>query len=80
MPLYAPSDKPSKDVYLAHRLVQLYELSELARITAPGADLTLVTGDFNSEHFSLAVKLALANAGLCDAWETRENTEVCDKP
>ena len=74
--LYAPSNIPEKDEFLTHRLTQLYELSEFVRLTSGAADLVLVTGDFNSEPFSLATKLAISNARLLDAWETRGNKEV----
>lgn len=73
--LYAPSNIPEKDEFLTHRLTQLYELSEFVRLTSGAADLVLVTGDFNSEPFSLATKLAISNARLLDAWETRGNKE-----
>ncbi|XP_072165538.1 putative neutral sphingomyelinase [Diadema setosum] len=76
--LYAPSNQPEKDETLAHRLVQLFELSEYVRLTSACADLTIVAGDLNTEPFSLAAKLALANAGLLDAWEMRENREYKD--
>nr|XP_054774476.1 putative neutral sphingomyelinase [Lytechinus pictus] len=76
--LYAPSNIPEKDDFLTHRLTQLYELSEFVRLTFGGADLVLVMGDFNSEPFSLATKLAITNAGLLDAWETRGNKEYTD--
>nr|XP_054774293.1 putative neutral sphingomyelinase isoform X1 [Lytechinus pictus] len=76
--LYAPSNIPEKDDFLTHRLTQLYELSEFVRLTSGGADLVLVMGDFNSEPFSLATKLAITNAGLLDAWETRGNKEYTD--
>ncbi|XP_794902.3 putative neutral sphingomyelinase [Strongylocentrotus purpuratus] len=76
--LYAPSNIPEKDEFLTHRLTQLYELSEFVRLTSGAADLVLVTGDFNSEPFSLATKLAVSNARLLDAWETRENKEYTD--
>ncbi|XP_041453086.1 putative neutral sphingomyelinase isoform X1 [Lytechinus variegatus] len=76
--LYAPSNIPEKDDFLTHRLTQLYELSEFVRLTSGGSDLVLVTGDFNSEPFSLATKLAITNAGLLDSWETRGNKEYTD--
>jgi sphingomyelin phosphodiesterase 2 len=58
------------DLYLSHRLVQAYELSQFVRHTSVSADLSILMGDLNLEPVDLGYRLVLANAALSDAWAT----------
>ncbi|XP_038073665.1 putative neutral sphingomyelinase isoform X2 [Patiria miniata] len=77
--LYAPSHVFSEDEHFTHRLLQGYELSKFVRFTGTNTDLNVVTGDFNTEDFSLGLKVAKVNADLRDAWLDRPN-QCMDEP
>lgn len=63
------------DVYLAHRVAQAYELSELIRWTHKFSDCVILGGDLNLQPSNLGYQLILANAGLNDAWKENGVTE-----
>lgn len=48
------------------------------RATGGNSDVNIVTGDFNTEDFSLGFEVVKVNAGLKDAWMmcTNEDTKV----
>ncbi|RCN44222.1 hypothetical protein ANCCAN_09805 [Ancylostoma caninum] len=65
--LHAEYDREN-DLYLPHRTSQSFELSQFIRHTAHGADVVIVTGDFNMEPDDLGFRLILSQARLLDAW------------
>ncbi|GMS99608.1 hypothetical protein PENTCL1PPCAC_21783, partial [Pristionchus entomophagus] len=56
------------DLYLSHRLAQVFELSQFVRHTSRGADLVILTGDMNMEPDDLGYRMLLSNAQLIDGW------------
>uniref|UniRef100_A0AC35UE80 Endo/exonuclease/phosphatase domain-containing protein n=2 Tax=Rhabditophanes sp. KR3021 TaxID=114890 RepID=A0AC35UE80_9BILA len=73
------------DPYLPHRLIQAYEVGQFVRYTSQGADLAIVTGDFNIEPQDLAYKVVTDVADLKDAWVVKPNVMeisgmTCDRP
>ncbi|VDM53696.1 unnamed protein product [Angiostrongylus costaricensis] len=56
------------DLYLPHRVAQSFELSQFVRHTAHGADVVIITGDFNMEPQDLGLRLILSQLRLLDAW------------
>lgn len=61
------------DLYLPHRVVQAYELSQFVNATAGGGQISIVLGDLNLEPEDLGLRLILANTGLKDAWAARKD-------
>ncbi|KAA3675018.1 sphingomyelin phosphodiesterase 2 [Paragonimus westermani] len=58
----------SRDTYDSHRISQLLELMEFIRMTASSADGIIITGDFNLESDTTAIKLFRTYLGVSDAW------------
>jgi len=63
------------DEYLAHRVAQAYELSEVIRWAYKSTDCVILGGDLNLQPWNLGYRLILANAGLKDAWSECGMTE-----
>ncbi|XP_031312004.1 sphingomyelin phosphodiesterase 2 isoform X2 [Camelus dromedarius] len=62
-----------KDVYLAHRVAQAWELAQFIHHTSKKADMVLLCGDLNLHPKDLGCRLLKEWTGLCDAYlETRD--------
>lgn len=61
-------DDQFSDEYLAHRMTQLFELSQFIQETSSAADMTLLMGDLNTEEFENGYKLLVQHASLSDAF------------
>nr|XP_015095912.1 sphingomyelin phosphodiesterase 2 isoform X2 [Vicugna pacos] len=62
-----------KDVYLAHRVAQAWELAQFIHHTSKKADMVLMCGDLNLHPKDLGCRLLKEWTGLCDAYlETRD--------
>ncbi|XP_060069542.1 putative neutral sphingomyelinase [Ylistrum balloti] len=74
------------DEYLAHRVSQAFEMSQLIKLTATKhlCDFVVTAGDFNLQPTDLGYKLLRENAKLRDAWlELNDETDsgkTCDIP
>lgn len=77
------------DEYIAHRVAQAYELSQILRWSAGVADVQILGGDLNFEPVDLGYRLVRENAGLKDAWltcdqqnggQSNEEGNTCDIP
>ncbi|VDD92119.1 unnamed protein product [Enterobius vermicularis] len=74
------------DLYLPHRLSQAFELSQFVKHTSCGADVVILTGDFNLEPEDLGYRVIVNNAQLKDAWLYRPDKDdrdwgtTCDRP
>uniref|UniRef100_A0A0N4ZSI4 sphingomyelin phosphodiesterase n=1 Tax=Parastrongyloides trichosuri TaxID=131310 RepID=A0A0N4ZSI4_PARTI len=82
--LHAEYDR-NNDTYLPHRIIQAYEVGQFVRYSSRGADVAIVTGDFNIEPQDLAYKLITEIADLKDSWIEKENVVTdsgmtCDRP
>ncbi|VDP05044.1 unnamed protein product [Soboliphyme baturini] len=64
----------ANDVYLPHRIVQAYELSQLVKNLSSGADMSIVVGDLNLESQDLGYNLIVSNGRLKDAYCERKDT------
>ncbi|XP_071941418.1 sphingomyelin phosphodiesterase 2-like [Antedon mediterranea] len=73
--IYTPLHYEKSDVLFSHRLAQCYEISNIIRQVGTSANVNVLMGDFNSEPFSLAKKVLMANAGLKDVWDERPNAD-----
>jgi len=73
-----------KDIYLGHRVLQALEAAQWVKLTAPGADLTIYAGDFNTEPGDVPYRILRCVGGLEDAWEASQGTsgggETCGTP
>ncbi|KAJ1361460.1 hypothetical protein KIN20_020720 [Parelaphostrongylus tenuis] len=49
-------------------MAQSFELSQFVRHTAHGADVVIITGDFNMEPEDLGLRLIISQVHLVDAW------------
>lgn len=56
------------DIYLGHRVLQALEAAQWVKLTAPGADLTLYCGDFNTEPGDVPYSLLRCVGKLKDSW------------
>uniref|UniRef100_A0A0K0E9S6 sphingomyelin phosphodiesterase n=1 Tax=Strongyloides stercoralis TaxID=6248 RepID=A0A0K0E9S6_STRER len=70
--LHAEYDRDN-DTYLPHRIIQAYEVGQFVRYSSRGADVAIVTGDFNIEPDDLAYKLITDIADLKDSWIEKPN-------
>ncbi|CEF63617.1 Sphingomyelin phosphodiesterase 2 [Strongyloides ratti] len=70
--LHAEYDRKN-DTYLPHRIIQAYEVGQFVRYSSRGADVAIVTGDFNIEPDDLAYKLIMDIADLKDSWIEKPN-------
>lgn len=76
----------SNDLYLPHRVIQAFEMSQLVKLSSDSADISIVTGDLNLEPEDLGYQLVMKNAELEDAWVARANKDekdlgaTCDVP
>ncbi|XP_037699040.1 sphingomyelin phosphodiesterase 2 isoform X2 [Choloepus didactylus] len=62
-----------KDIYLAHRVAQAWELAQFIHHTSKRADVVLLCGDLNSHPKDLSCRLLKERTGLLDAYlETRD--------
>ncbi|XP_077018730.1 sphingomyelin phosphodiesterase 2 isoform X2 [Tamandua tetradactyla] len=62
-----------KDIYLAHRVAQAWELAQFIHHTSKRADVVLLCGDLNSHPKDLSCRLLKERTGLHDAYlETRD--------
>ncbi len=77
--IHAEYDK-SNDLYLPHRVVQAFEMSQFIKATSTGADLSIATGDLNMEPLDLGYRLVITNAVLEDAWMKRLNKVNSPRP
>ncbi|NXA39556.1 NSMA phosphodiesterase, partial [Eudromia elegans] len=66
-----------KDTYLAHRLVQTWELARFIRHTSRAADVVLLGGDLNTQPQDLGMRLLRGCTGLRDAFAEAERFEGC---
>lgn len=57
------------DEYLAHRMTQLYEMSQFIQITSHMSDISMLLGDLNTEEFEGGYKMLLKHADLKDAFK-----------
>lgn len=56
------------DVYLAHRLCQLYELMQFVKHTSRTACATLLLGDLNTYDYEVGFKMLTSHTNLIDAY------------
>jgi sphingomyelin phosphodiesterase 2 len=74
------------DLYLPHRISQAFELAQFIRHTSRGADLVLLSGDFNIEPEDLGYHVIRNLGNLYDAWVNRPNVHdtctgmTCERP
>ncbi|CAG8452531.1 10014_t:CDS:2 [Acaulospora morrowiae] len=59
------------DIYLAHRVSQSWEASNLMRISASRGRNVIAAGDFNSEPDTLVYKLVVQHGQMTDAWQSQ---------
>jgi len=73
-----------KDAYLGHRVVHALESAQWIKLASSSADLTIYSGDFNTEPGDVPYALVRAVAPLEDAWLARHGDEsggqTCDVP
>ncbi|XP_062974939.1 sphingomyelin phosphodiesterase 2 [Elgaria multicarinata webbii] len=67
-----------KDAYLAHRVVQAWELGQFIQHTSKGADVVLLGGDLNMHPEDVGIQLLRGWAGLQDSFIAAEKVEGCE--
>ncbi|XP_074660345.1 putative neutral sphingomyelinase [Tubulanus polymorphus] len=75
----------SNDEYLAHRVVQAFDMSQFVKTTSETCDVVIAGGDFNSRPTDCGYSLLVTNASLKDAWLNQRETpsgggETSDTP
>ncbi|KAJ8868525.1 hypothetical protein PR048_030053 [Dryococelus australis] len=65
--LHAEYNRES-DEYMAHRVLQAFDLSQMVRTTSVGADVVILAGDLNTEPEDLAQRIICQNSELHDAY------------
>ncbi len=73
------------DVYLGHRVIHALESAQWIKLASSSADITLYSGDFNTEPTDVPYKMVRAIAPLQDAWravhgEEGPGGETCETP
>ena len=56
------------DVYLAHRLTQLFELMQFVKHTSRTASITMLLGDLNTYDYEVGFKMLQSHTNLTDAY------------
>ncbi|XP_013864971.1 sphingomyelin phosphodiesterase 2 [Austrofundulus limnaeus] len=67
-----------KDTYLAHRVVQAWELQQFIRHTSAGADVVVVGGDLNMHPQDLGCRLLRSYTGLRDSYLETAKFDGCE--
>ncbi|KAF6733838.1 Sphingomyelin phosphodiesterase 2 [Oryzias melastigma] len=67
-----------KDSYLAHRVVQAWELQQFIRHTSAGADVVILGGDLNMHPQDLGNRLLRSYTGLRDAYTETAKFDGCE--
>uniref|UniRef100_A0A1A8R989 Sphingomyelin phosphodiesterase 2 n=1 Tax=Nothobranchius pienaari TaxID=704102 RepID=A0A1A8R989_9TELE len=67
-----------KDTYLAHRVVQAWELQEFIRHTSAGADVVILGGDLNMHPEDLGCRLLRSYTGLRDSYLETAKFDGCE--
>uniref|UniRef100_A0A3P9HQ42 Sphingomyelin phosphodiesterase 2 n=1 Tax=Oryzias latipes TaxID=8090 RepID=A0A3P9HQ42_ORYLA len=67
-----------KDSYLAHRVVQAWELQQFIRHTSAGADVVILGGDLNMHPQDLGNRLLRSYTGLRDAYAETAKFDGCE--
>lgn len=67
-----------KDCYLAHRVVQAWELQQFIRHTSAGADLVILGGDLNMHPQDLGNRLMRTYTGLRDSYLETAKFDGCE--
>uniref|UniRef100_A0A3Q3B9S6 Sphingomyelin phosphodiesterase 2 n=1 Tax=Kryptolebias marmoratus TaxID=37003 RepID=A0A3Q3B9S6_KRYMA len=67
-----------KDTYLAHRVVQAWELQQFIRHTSAGADVVILGGDLNMHPQDLGSRLLRSYTGLRDAYLETAKFDGCE--
>jgi hypothetical protein len=65
-------DNEFSDIYLAHRVSQLYELGQFIRQTSDSADMSILLGDLNTCDYENGYKLLRCHSHLLDAFKERQ--------
>ncbi|KAI5109042.1 sphingomyelin phosphodiesterase 2, partial [Silurus meridionalis] len=68
-----------QDSYLAHRVVQAWELQNFIRHTCAGADVVILGGDLNMHPEDLGVRLVRSYCGLKDCFAETANFDGCEQ-
>lgn len=56
------------DEYMAHRVLQAFDMSQFIYITSANADIVILGGDLNTEPGDLSYKIICHNAQLQDSF------------
>lgn len=56
------------DEYMAHRVLQAFDMSQFISMTATNADIVILGGDLNTEPGDLAYRIICHNAQLQDSF------------
>ncbi|KAM9665865.1 sphingomyelin phosphodiesterase 2 [Trichechus inunguis] len=68
-----------KDIYLAHRVAQAWELAQFIHHTSKRADVVLLCGDLNLHPKDLGCRLLKEWTGLQDAYLETQDFKGCDE-
>ncbi|XP_049754426.1 sphingomyelin phosphodiesterase 2 [Elephas maximus indicus] len=68
-----------KDIYLAHRVAQAWELAQFIHHTSKRADVVLLCGDLNLHPKDLGCRLLKEWTGLQDAYLETQDFRGCDE-